>query len=226
VGSYLSGVLLGQAQGRGYSDPVAIVSDRQLSVVALAVLLLRGGRWVVVQRARGGQDVAAMLRSSQVDVVIAEGTWKQLPDEIRSTTAALILIVDPQADPATLGRLFKSDAVGLISHGATSETLRVALNVVKSGGRYVDPALDGCINEAARQADESAGAPRLSKRERLIITELANGKGSREIAIELSVTVKTVGNHVSNAYRKLHLSSRVELVRYVFDQGVGTTPRR
>lgn len=226
MGTYLSGVLVGEARGRSYSDPVAIVSDRQLSVVALAVLLVRGGSWVVVQRARGGQDVAAMLRSPRVNLAIAEGTWKQLPDEIRSTTAALILIVDPGADQATLCRLFKSDAVGFVSHGADSETLRLALSVVRSGGRFIDPALKGCLAEAARRDDERAETPRLSRRERLIVTELANGKGSREIAKDLSVTVKTVGNHVSNVYRKLNISSRVELVKYVLDQQVGTTASR
>ena len=218
--TYLSGVLVGNAQGRGYRDPVAIVSDRQLSVAALAALLLRGGEGVVVQRARGTHEVVEMLRSSRVDVVIAEGTWHEVPSEIKSATAAVLLVVDPDGDSATLGRLFKSGTAGFVSHTASSDTLRVALDAVRTAGRYLDPALEACLDEAVRLATERAAASQLSERERLILTEIASGKSSKEIATEFSVTVKTVCNHVSNVYRKLNLTHRGELVKYAFDQGL------
>jgi DNA-binding NarL/FixJ family response regulator len=220
VKPYLSGVLVGETKKSTYSDPVAIVSDRQLSVAAMAALLLRGGEGVVVQRARGAQEVAEMIRSSRVDVVIAEGTWHELPAEMKSITPAVLLVVDPDADAATLGRLFKSEAAGFVSHTASSDSLRVALDAVRTLGHYFDPCLEGCLSEATRQAAERAAASQLSERERLILTEIANGKSSKEIATEFSVTVKTVCNHVSNVYRKLHLTHRGELVKYAFDQGL------
>lgn len=67
------------------------------------------------------------------------------------------------------------------------------------------PSLDSKIHDLA----EKAG---LSLREITIIPLIINGLGNKQIALELHISPKTVGNHIYNIYRKLNISSRYELI--------------
>jgi DNA-binding NarL/FixJ family response regulator len=55
---------------------------------------------------------------------------------------------------------------------------------------------------------------------------LVDGKGTHQIATELRVTAKTVGNHVSNMLNKLKLASRSELVAYALREGLVEPSKR
>ena len=52
----------------------------------------------------------------------------------------------------------------------------------------------------------------LTEREKNIIPLMVSGYGNKQIALELNLSVKTVGNHIYNMYRKLGISSRYELL--------------
>mgnify|MGYP006298719539 CR=1 FL=1 len=59
---------------------------------------------------------------------------------------------------------------------------------------------------------ELAERSALSQRERTIIPLIAEGLGNKQIALELHISTRTVGNHIYNIYRKLDISSRYELL--------------
>jgi len=67
------------------------------------------------------------------------------------------------------------------------------------------PSLDSIIENLAKEAA-------LSKREMTIIPLIAEGLGNKQIALELHLSPKTVGNHIYNIYRKLDIASRYELL--------------
>jgi DNA-binding NarL/FixJ family response regulator len=57
----------------------------------------------------------------------------------------------------------------------------------------------------------------LSRRERQIVVAIARGTSTAEIARTLEISVRTVESHVWNAYRKLGVHNRVDLVRMLFE---------
>jgi len=61
---------------------------------------------------------------------------------------------------------------------------------------------------------------RLSGREQEILTQIANGKSTKEVARACAITPKTVGNHVSNIRHKFHLHHRGQLVLFAVEQGL------
>ena len=69
----------------------------------------------------------------------------------------------------------------------------------------IQPSLESKIHNLA----VSAG---LSEREITIIPLISEGLGNKQIALELHISTKTVGNHIYNIYRKLGISSRYELL--------------
>lgn len=72
----------------------------------------------------------------------------------------------------------------------------------------------GAINQLSLESKihELAERTGLSEREITIIPLISNGLGNKQIALELHISSKTVGNHIYNIYRKLNISSRYELL--------------
>jgi DNA-binding NarL/FixJ family response regulator len=64
------------------------------------------------------------------------------------------------------------------------------------------------------QSEESAPARPLTNRETEVLRLLARGHTSREIAAELSLSVRTVGRHITNVYGKIGARTRAEATSY------------
>jgi DNA-binding NarL/FixJ family response regulator len=62
--------------------------------------------------------------------------------------------------------------------------------------------------------------PPLTDRELEVIKALARGQSDRQIATSLGISEKTVRNHTSNIYRKLHIFDRTQAVIYAIREGV------
>jgi DNA-binding CsgD family transcriptional regulator len=56
----------------------------------------------------------------------------------------------------------------------------------------------------------------LTPREKEVINLIAQGRGNREIAVELGIEEKTVKNHINNIYSKLQVKNRYEVIAYLF----------
>jgi DNA-binding NarL/FixJ family response regulator len=65
--------------------------------------------------------------------------------------------------------------------------------------------------------------PELTHRERKVLDLIARGTSTAAIAAQLGISPKTVRNHTSNIFTKLHVSSRAEAIIRARDGGLGTT---
>jgi len=79
--------------------------------------------------------------------------------------------------------------------------------------------LDGYLGRN-RVGPALAMPPKLSPREREVVQLVAEGKSSKEIAVMLGLSVKTVETHRSNILIKLKIHSIVELVMYAVRNGI------
>lgn len=73
---------------------------------------------------------------------------------------------------------------------------------------------------AAVRGGSARLAPPLTERELEVVKALAKGMTDRQIARELGISEKTVGNHASNVYRKLHVFDRTQAVIYAVREGL------
>ncbi|MGZ5545458.1 MAG: response regulator, partial [Limisphaerales bacterium] len=130
----------------------------------------------------------------------------------RPKLPVLILSMYPEQDFAV--RALKAGAAGYISKRLASDELVAAVKKVLEGGRYISPAVADQL--AADLNRESQGAPHelLSNREFQIMRMIAAGKTLKEIAAELSISVKTVGTYHGRLLAKMGMCSDIELTRY------------
>jgi DNA-binding NarL/FixJ family response regulator len=81
----------------------------------------------------------------------------------------------------------------------------------------IEPATMGHEDEISSR-DDARLTDKLTVREHEVIRYLASGATAREIGAQLHISPRTVESHIFNAYRKLGVHSRVQLVRLLLER--------
>jgi DNA-binding NarL/FixJ family response regulator len=122
--------------------------------------------------------------------------------------------------------IIRAGARGYVTKSISAEELASAVARVHTGDAVFSPRLAGFVLDAfAADAAPDHSLPTLdpqldllSPREREVLRYIARGYAYKEVAHELTISVKTVESHVSAVLRKLQLSSRYELTRWAADR--------
>jgi two-component system invasion response regulator UvrY len=130
----------------------------------------------------------------------------------RPTLPVLILSMYPEEEFAV--RALKQGAAGYISKRRASEELVGAVKKVLAGGRYISTAVAERLAADLQRESEKPLHESLSNREFQLLRLIATGKSLKEIAGELSISVKTVGTYHTRLLEKMGMSSDIELTRY------------
>jgi two-component system, NarL family, nitrate/nitrite response regulator NarL len=145
----------------------------------------------------------------------------------------LILLMD-SSNPASVVQAFRSGAHGVFSRTESSKSLAKCIHSVHQGQVWANSAELRCVIEALRESEpmrlvDSGGDAILSKREQDVVRCVAEGLSNREIANSLGLTEHTVKNYLFRIFDKLGVSSRVEVVLYVYrfrQDWVGSSAKR
>ena len=208
---------------------LAVLGGNRLSVAALAALLLTSDALTMVSAARGTDDVREALAHPEPSAVICDSSFLLLAQGLGDVPwkKAAILLIHPEQDPALFRTAVGFGAQAYLSATASAEALRSAIAAVQAHRFDLDPLLAGRVLQASNENHEqatAAPAPQLSQREQEILTLVASGRSSKEIAREYAITPKTVCNHISNMYVKLSLKNRGQLVLYATQAGGSYEP--
>ena len=131
-----------------------------------------------------------------------------------------VLTLSRHTDDGYVRQLLAAGACGYVLKQSASNELIHAIRAVASGGSYIDPKLAGRVMDSYIGRNAAArGETNLSDRESEVLRLIALGYSNKEIASQLSLSVKTIEVHKANAMRKLNFTSRIELIRYAVFQG-------
>jgi len=114
--------------------------------------------------------------------------------------------------------LVRAGARGYVTKSISGEQLAEAITRVVDGDAVFSPRLAGFVLDAFAETIATPSDPdldQLTRREQEVMRYLARGYAYKEIARELSISLKTVESHASAVLRKLQLSSRHELTHWV-----------
>jgi DNA-binding NarL/FixJ family response regulator len=118
--------------------------------------------------------------------------------------------------------VIRAGARGYVTKTISGPDLTDAIGRVRDGDAVFSPRLAGFVLDAfAGQITEAEVDPELDQltvREREVLRLIARGYLYKEIALELSISAKTVEAHVSAVLRKLQLSNRHELSRWAVER--------
>lgn len=130
-----------------------------------------------------------------------------------------VIIVTMFEDDDTIFAAMRAGARGYVLKGADQEEmLRVIRAVAQGEALFGAPIATRLINFFSAPQPPQV-FPGLSKREREILQLIAQGHNNAEIARQLSISGKTVRNHVSNIFNKLQVADRAQAILRARDAG-------
>jgi DNA-binding NarL/FixJ family response regulator len=208
---------------------VLIVDDHPLFRKGLRALLESMPGIEVVGEAKSGREAVDMALTLNPDVVLMdlqmpEGSGLSATRELtKACPGARILVVTLFEDDDSIFAALKAGARGYILKDADEEEMIRAIRSVGEGEAIFSAAIASRLidyfSEARTQIPKDV-FPELTEREREILRLIARGSTNAEIAGQLTLSVKTVRNHVSNIYSKLQVADRAQAVIRARDAGL------
>ncbi len=152
-----------------------------------------------------------------IDISLPDKNGIELIKDIRAMDpASRILVVSMHDESLYAERILRAGARGYIMKQEGGKKLMEAIRHVLAGNIYVSEKMSGKILEIFSGQRDTGGSPvaRLTDREFEVFQLIGEGKGTRQIAEHLHLSVKTVEVHRANIKEKLGLKTATDLVRY------------
>jgi DNA-binding NarL/FixJ family response regulator len=205
---------------------VAIIDDQPLFTDGLGRIVGAQPDMEVVGIAHDGESGVKMCQELRPDVILMDINMPVM-DGVTATSkvrdllpGAKVLILTVHADDVHVFRGIKAGATGYLLKDCTPDDLSRAIKTVHAGDTIMAPEIARKMLLAFEEADQEPSAPSLTYRELEVVRSLARGRGNKQIARDLNISEKTVRNHVSNIYKKLHVYDRTQAVLYAIREGL------
>lgn len=212
-------------------DPIRllIADDHTLFRSGLKALFDSLPQTAVIAQAQTGREAIALAQSLQPDVVLMD---IQMPDlngieatrQIVQTSPHIgVIMVTMFEDDDSVFAAMRAGAKGYVLKGADQEEMVRVITAVSRG-----EALFGANIATRLMAFFAAPAPiatpfpQLTDREQELLSLIAHGHNNAAIAHQLTLSIKTVRNHVSNIFAKLQVADRAQAIIRARDAGLGT----
>jgi DNA-binding NarL/FixJ family response regulator len=209
---------------------ILVADDSTAFREGLAALLASVDGLALVGEATGGDEAIRAALELQPDVVLMD---LNMPGRngIEATRAIVssaphiaVLVLTMHEDDDSVFSAVQAGARGYLVKGARQAELLRALHAVADGGAVFGPAIARrmvAFFAAAAQASSTARFPDLTAREREILELVARGRSNAQIAEQLVLSAKTVRNHVSNIFTKIHVVDRSQAIVKAREAGIG-----
>ena len=209
---------------------VVIVDDHPMVAEGIEAILETYDDLDVVGTLGNGADAVAEVERLAPDVILLDLNMPKVGG-LAATELILerrpetrILILSMHDSPEYISTALRHGAMGYVLKDVPTEEIKVAIDTVMRGERYLCPGSEASLTP--RTAD---GREPLTSREQTILLLLAQGRANKEVASVLDISVRTVETHRKNIKRKLGISSTAGLTRYALEhgvlQGTGTSGR-
>lgn len=210
---------------------VLLVDDHAIIREGLRSLLEKQPDMEVLADTDEGRKAVELVRELSPDVVIMDVTMAGL-NGIEATR--LIAAEFPEVKVIALSihsqRRFIADmlsagAAGYILKECLFDELVQAIQAVAVGGRYLSPRIaDVVVDDYVKRLSGTADSPlaALTGREREVLQLVAEGKSTKEIALELHVSTKTIEANRRQIMEKLDVHSVAELTKCAVREGLTT----
>src|ERR1700740_1537117 len=199
---------------------VLIADDHAVFRRGLKETLAEAFSRVAFGEAKSAPETLEHVRRQEWDLVILDISMPgksglDILDDLKRLRPKLpILLLSMHPEQQFARRALKAGAAGYLTKDGVPEELKEAIKKIVGGGRYVSATLAEKLAVDLREGSDLPLHELLSDREFQVLRMIASGKTVKEIAEELSLSVKTVSTYRSRILEKTGLKTNAELIRY------------
>jgi two-component system, NarL family, nitrate/nitrite response regulator NarL len=232
----------GQWQGsETQRDPATILPVKRIRVliaedhpvVRKGIIALLSNQPViqVLGEAKDGQDALRKAKEMRPDVLLVDIEMPQLNGFVlteilqKELPQVRVLILSAHSGSQCVPRILQSGARGYVTKSASGDELVKAIESIAGGGTHFGPEVAQlALSHLVEAHGNAAGTPRLSSREKEILTLVAEGLYNKEIAARLNIGTRTVETHRERLMRKLNIRSTAGLTTFAVANGYVVVP--
>ncbi|MDN4072888.1 MULTISPECIES: response regulator transcription factor [Fictibacillus] len=193
---------------------IVIAEDQQMMLGALGLLLNLEEDMEVVGKASDGEKAISLVHQHQPDICIMDiempvKTGLEAAEELKES-GSKVIILTTFARSGYFQRAVKAGVRGYLLKDSPSEELASSIRSVMAGRRIYAPEL---VDDAYSEENP------LTDREKEVLSLIADGKNTKEIANQLSIKAGTVRNYISTILEKLEVTNRIEAITRFQEKG-------
>jgi len=204
-----------------------VADDHDVVRKGVRTLLEEQPGWEVAAEASDGREAVEKAKLVQPDVTILDLSMPELNGleaarEILKTVSTKVLILTMYDSDPLIRQTLEAGARGYLLKSDAGRDLVSAVDALRRNKTFFTPkvaqmVLEGYLGRPSKENEDDSNRKnglRLTARQKQILQLLAEGKSSKEVAVALSISVKTAETHRANIMRRLDCHSVTELVRY------------
>ena len=211
------------------SPRVLLVDDHRLFLTGLRAQLEEAGVDVVGEAQTGGAALIE-IRSTAPDIVVMDLNMPGISgvEAIRQMAIVAprtrVLVLTASDEDADVMDAIMAGACGYLLKDASITELLAGIRAAAAGESLVSPAIAAKVLQALRETGleprEETAPSQLSDREMQVLRLIASGLDNAQIAAELTISPKTVKNHISNILMKLQIENRIQAAVFAVRSGL------
>lgn len=206
---------------------ILLVDDHKLIRDSWAFILNSDVRFLVVGETDSGEEAIQLALEKKPAIILMDVNMTPLngfdaTKQIHKVSPdSKIIGVSMHSMPAYAKRMLQLGAMGYVTKNSSRQEMINAIVEVHSGKKYICEEVKNIL--AQQELDEDSGVAdmnALSRREIDIVKLLKEGMSSKEIALQLDISLKTVEVHRYNILKKLKLKNTAALVNFINTKGL------
>lgn len=211
---------------------VLLADDHALVRAGIRALLEQIPDVEVVGAVDDGLKALAAIPALRPDVLLADIAMPSLNGLDMTARVALefpqvrVIILSMHDGEEYVMRALRAGAAGYLLKDSATIELRLALEAVRRGDTYLSPAISRAVvsgylsDHPAPEPGVHIPHPILTPRQRQILTLVAEGRSTKEIAFALHLSAKTVESHRAQIMARLGIRDVAGLVKYAMRAGL------
>lgn len=207
---------------------VLLVDDHRLIRDSWSFILSSDARFQVIGETSSGEEAIEIAKEKRPDIILMDVNMSPVngfdaTKQIRKLSpASKIIGVSMHSMPAYAKRMLQLGAMGYVTKNSSKDEMINAILEVNGGRKYICDEVKNILAQQELDETVSTGADmnNLSRRELDIIQLIKEGLSSKEIAMRLDISLKTVEVHRYNILKKLNLKNTASLVNFINTQGL------